>query len=115
MEFTPLESDVLAWIASHAGDPALAEQLKSAQPVSREFTGVGSFTVLKVPPGLPNVGFSIAPIDPHIESPEIQEGAGAAGIAGVVLFCDGGQASLLEIYTFGSTAFPESLTDWTLS
>jgi hypothetical protein len=112
MDFTPLERDVLNWIASHVDDPALAEQLKSAQPVSREFTGVGSFTVLKVPPGLPGVGYRVAPIDPHIESPEIQEGAGGAG---VVLFCDGGQASLLEFYTFGSTVFPESLTAWTLS
>ena len=112
MEFTPLEKDVLAWIASHAGDPTLAEQLKSAQPHSREFTGVGSFTVLKVSPGLPDVGYRVAPIDPHIESPQIQEGAGGAG---VVLFCDGGQASLLEFYTFGSMVFPECLAEWTLS
>lgn len=109
MEFTPLERDVLTWIAANAGDPALAEQLRSVQPLSREFTGVGSFTVLKVEPGLPDVGYRVAPIDPHIESPEIQDGAG------VVLFCDGGQASLLEFYTFGSTVFPESLTEWTLS
>jgi hypothetical protein len=107
MQFTPLERAVLDWIAERANDPALAAQLRSAQPTAREFTGVGSFTSLRVPDDAAPVSLAPAPVTPHIESPDLEAGAGA------VLFFENGRATTLELYTYGS-AFPRDLMTWTL-
>ena len=82
MEFTPLESAVLTWIADHADDPAVAKQLAVARPIKRELTGVGSFTALEVPADFPRV--HVRPAEPVIESPQLGEGGGS-----VLLFVDG--------------------------
>ena len=109
MEFTRLERDVLDWISSHSSDHALQEQLKYVESVSREFTGVGSFTKLKVHQDSPRVQFRVRPLEPLIESPEIQDGAG------VVLHFENGRTSLLELYTLGGTTFPTDLREWQLT
>lgn len=100
MEFTPLERAVLDWIAEHADDPAVKQQLAAARPVSREFTGVGSFTSLRVPHDSPRVPYTVSPTDPVIESPQLEHGAGS------VLFFEDGLASTLELYSNGDS-FPE--------
>jgi hypothetical protein len=106
MEFTPLERAVLSWIADHADDPAVAKQLAVAHPIKRDFTGVGSFTSLKVPSDLPRV--RVRPADPLIESPQLGEGGGS-----VLLFVDG-FAQTLELYSYGDN-FPEQIESWRLS
>jgi hypothetical protein len=72
MEFTPLERRVLDWIAANANEPVIASQLASAQPVSREFTGCGSFTGLRVSKYTPRFEHRTAPVYPIIESPELE-------------------------------------------
>ena len=100
MEFTPLESAVLTWIADHADDTAVAKQLAVARPIKREFTGVGSFTALEVPADFPRV--HVRPAEPVIESPQLGEGGGS-----VLLFVDG-LAQTLELYSHGDS-FPEQI------
>jgi hypothetical protein len=109
MHFTPLERDVLDWIATRCDDAAIRAQLRAVEPVSREHTGVGAFLGLHVPGDVPSVPLRKAPVDPHIASPDLDD----AG-AGCVLFFNEGRASLLELYAFGA-AFPETLNAWTLS
>ena len=106
MEFTPLESAVLTWIADHADEPAVAKQLAVARPIKREFTGVGSFTALEVPADFPRV--HVRPAEPVIESPQLGEGGGS-----VLLFVDG-LAQTLELYSHGES-FPEQIQSWRLS
>ena len=106
MEFTPLERAVLSWIADHADDPAVGKQLAVARPIKRVFTGVGSFTSLEMPSGLPRV--RVRPADPVIESPQLGQGGGS-----VLLFTDG-LAQTLELYSHGDS-FPEQIESWRLS
>ncbi|MFA7235449.1 MAG: hypothetical protein WC058_01180 [Phycisphaeraceae bacterium] len=105
MEFTPLERDVLAWIARNSPDSAVRAQHSHVQAVAREFTGKGSFTSLRVPSDMPRTSFRVSPVSPYIESTQIQYGGGS------VLFFEDGLASTLELYSHGNT-FPESISDW---
>jgi hypothetical protein len=81
MHFTPLERDVLDWIATRCDDAAIRAQLRDVEPVSREHTGAGAFLGLHVPGDVPFVPLRKAPVDPHIASPDLDD----AG-AGCVLF-----------------------------
>ena len=107
MEFTPLERDVLAWIGRNSPDAAVRVQLSHVQAVAREFTGVGSFTSLRVSSDMPRTSLRVSPVSPYFESPQIQYGGGS------VLFFEDGLASELELYSHGNT-FPENLSDWRL-
>ena len=109
MEFTPIERDILDWFARESGDPILAEQLKVARPVKRDFSGVGSFTELDVPRDMPRVTFKMAPshTEPFIVAPELKYGAS------VLLFATDGLVSVLEIAAIDNS-FPESFTTWKL-
>src|SRR5687768_5700062 len=77
MEFTALERDILEWIATRANDPAIAAQLRVARPVSREYTGCGSYTTLHVPQDCPRTEHRNSPVHPAIESPALEAGGGA--------------------------------------
>jgi hypothetical protein len=110
MKFTPLERDVIGWIVRHCDDEALVQQLMSAKPRKREFTGVGSFTGLLVPAGMPEARQRVY-YDrelPLVVSPDLEHGAGT------VLFCKDGVADVLEFYTFASDPFPQVLRSWEL-
>jgi hypothetical protein len=108
MQFSPLELDVLEWIAQHSNDRALARQLAVAQAVERRFTGVGSFTKIRLPSSVPRVTFRESSILPLISSPQLQSSGGAAAL----LFEDG-LAETLEIYSF-SGHFPKRMKVYTL-
>ncbi len=108
MELTPLERDLLRWIAEHCGNNAVAQQLQNVKASSREYTGHGFFTRLMLEGSHPAVDCKRSSIDPHIDSPELDEFG-----AGCVLFFENGRASLLEIYANGDR-FPEHLKAWTL-
>src|SRR5947209_1213454 len=110
MEFTPIEREILDWFARESGDPILAEQLKVARPVKREFSGGwGSFTELEVPQHMPRVTFKMAPshIEPFIVAPELKYGASC------LLFATDGLVSMLETASIEQD-FPESFTTWKL-
>lgn len=108
MELTPLERDVLIWIADHTDEESLRRQCIDAKLHHREFTGVGCFTTLEVDPNSPKAtGRVYSEILPTIESPELQHGAGT------VLFCEDGLINTLEFFTYGET-FPEELHSWRL-
>jgi hypothetical protein len=109
VQLTPLERDVLDWIAAHTDDPALKQQLAHLEVLNREYTGVGSFTKLKVPPDSPRVPYRVLPVSasPWIESPQLEAGGGS------VLFFADGRATDLELFANGGS-FPEILATWRL-
>lgn len=109
-QFTQLERDILDWIAQRTEDPALAKQCRSAIPVSREYTGCGFFVGLAIPDSIPTTSIDLHRVDvaPVIDSSELTDGGG------VVLFCDKGKLSCLEIYANGNS-FPEFLGGYSLS
>lgn len=75
--------------------PAIGESLESLHVLSREFTGVGSFTNFRC--GESDVGMPERQIglNASIHMPSVANGMGA------VLFCKGDQPACLEIYTYG--------------
>jgi hypothetical protein len=107
LELTPLERGVLDWIARNSNDDRVREQLQHVKATSREFTGVGSFTDLCVPADAPCVDFRVSPVDPYIESPQLQHGGGS------VLFFEDGHAATLELYAIADV-LSEDITDWRL-
>lgn len=107
MELTLLELDVLTWIARNSGDPALKAQLSVVEVVEREYTGVGSFTELRVLKTLPRVNYRVCPVHPLIDSRELQHGGGS------VLFFEDGLACTLELYAYAGD-FPQDLRTWSL-
>lgn len=107
METTPLERDILSWIATHSGDDAISKQLADYKITSREFSGSGSFSKLKVSKGLPASSYTEAPCDPSIESPKLSAGGGC------VLFLENGYVDMLEIFANGHS-FPVHLEPYEL-
>ena len=114
MEFTKIELAVLDWIATHSTSPELQDQLCNAQPIERQFTGKGSYTMLKVlgvhgrlpkftPPDYPN-----GPVHgPEIRSPEIEIGACS------LLWLEDGYVDCLELAAYGDS-FPEEVESFSL-
>ena len=110
MEFTSVESAILEWCASHASSSHAAAQFRSARPVSRRFTGVGSFTDLAIPDTVAAIPSSAIPrgpggpfIGPDVSANELEFGACTQ------IFCTDGRLALLEIAAYGN-ALPEQLT-----
>jgi hypothetical protein len=108
VEFTQLERDVLNWIATHCNDANIMRQLQNIRPISREYTGHGFFVKLELLGEHPKVAHRVSPVDPHIDSPELDEYGG-----GCVLFFEDGRTTILELYANGES-FPEHLTSWKL-
>lgn len=78
-----------------AKSPSLRTYLRSLHVLSREFTGVGSYTNFKCEHESAQVVEQRIGLDDLIVMPNVQNGMGA------VLFCQGGQPKCLETYTFG--------------
>ena len=78
-----------------AKSPALHMRLRNLHVLSREFTGVGSYTNFKCQDEGAQVVEQRIGLDDLIVMPNVQNGMGA------VLFCQGDQPKCLETYTFG--------------
>ena len=78
-----------------AKNPSLRMYLRNLHVLSREFTGVGSYTNFKCEDESAQVVVQRIGLDDLIVMPHVQNGMGA------VLFCQGGQPKCLETYTFG--------------
>ena len=76
-------------------EPALLPIITVLNVLSREFTGVGSFTNFSCETTVPELGNNKIG-SPTIVMPNIRSGLGA------VLFCESGKPSFLEVYTYGS-------------
>ena len=99
MDLAPIEQQALALLLDRddEGFQVLRQQAEVASVVSREFSGVGFFTELSVPPDAPHLpdGTSIDPIT--------GVGADIAGLqhgAGFVLFLAEGRLEMLEGFTY---------------
>jgi hypothetical protein len=78
-----------------AKSPTLRTHLKNLHVLSREFTGVGSYTNFKCKDVSAQIAERRINLDDLIVMPKVQNGMGAA------LFCQGDQPKCLETYTFG--------------
>jgi hypothetical protein len=78
-----------------AKNPSLRMYLGNLHVLSREFTGVGSYTNFKCEDEGTQVAEQRIGLDDLIVMPNVQNGMGA------VLFCQGDQPKCLETYTFG--------------
>ena len=76
--------------------PSLRARLSKLHVLSREFTGVGSFTTFRVDQSVPEDSehFGLSAL---ISVPGVAHGLGA------VLFCRSGHPSCLEIHAFGES------------
>lgn len=74
-------------------DPSIRDYLPSLRVLSREYTGVGSFT--KFARADSTGRDRQLPFEPLIRMPNVPSGLGA------VLFCKGSCPECLEIFTFG--------------
>jgi len=90
---TELEAAILEHIAK--GYSTLALRIGQLHVLSREFTGVGSYTTFAH--GQPIADLPDAPLSlgDSITLPRLANGLGA------ILFCEAGNPTLLEIHTYG--------------
>jgi hypothetical protein len=87
-----LESAILSQLAKKC--PALIDLIPSLHVLSREYTGVGSYTRFQSEPKQKIPGQQIG-LDTLIVLPGVPSGLGA------VLHCENGSPILLEIFTYG--------------
>ncbi len=102
-----LDKDILSWIADETKDVELSAQIELAEVSRRDYMRTGFFIYLQVPEGLAKVDAKIQPVCPHIEGPDLMDGAGCS------LFLRDGVLHYLEIYARGGF-FPESLEQYEL-
>ncbi|MGI8980372.1 MAG: hypothetical protein ACR2FY_14185 [Pirellulaceae bacterium] len=76
-------------------EPSSEEFAQRLHVLSREFTGVGSFTNFKCDESATDVPERHLGLDALINMPGVPNGMGA------VLFCKGNQPRCLEVYTYG--------------
>lgn len=101
MNFTPLERDILAWIAKR--HPDLAEQIHSARVIRRK-RAAAFFTYLTDYDGPADS----QPIEgPHITSPLADAGGGS------ILWMHEGKPNVLEVWSY-SDNFDEELPEYEL-
>jgi hypothetical protein len=107
--FTALERDIFEWVATHCEVPVVAQQLRRAVLIRRDYTGVGFHTYCCAPDELPAFPLDTPrPLEgPQIESPELEYGAGS------LVWHEDGRLSCLEIFAYGDS-FPESLAEYGL-
>lgn len=103
-----LESDILSWIAKHTSDEAIRAQCQTAEVVSREFTGVGSYSKIKARNIAGKSSRELADAGPLIESTELPLGGAA------VLWLKDGVIDLLEIVLNGEYKYPEDIKEYKL-
>lgn len=94
-QLTPndFELAILERLASQ--DPSIGEYVQKLHVLSREFTGVGSFTNFKWDESVAGTPKRQVVLDALICMPGVPNGLGA------VLFCKGLQPECLEVYTYG--------------
>jgi hypothetical protein len=96
---TEFEAAVLAWLG-RVYPYRVQEQLARARVSRREYTGVGCYSTLVLPPemrAMPGDVFGRGPLSgPCFESPAVAEGGGT------LLWFQDGRASRLEIYAHGN-------------
>jgi len=96
-QLTPNEFEmaILKHLASRT--ESLRGVLEGLHVLSREFTGVGSFTRFKLDPALAkaDLGEQQLGLDALVRVPGVPNGMGA------VLFCRGGFPEMLETFTYG--------------
>ena len=97
-----LDRAILDWIAEHTGDATLAEQIARAEISKRDYTRTGFFLYFKPATDQPEVPAGVRPVNPHIESPDLMDGAGCN------LFLRAGHLHYLEVYARGGF-MPEQL------
>ena len=102
-----LDQEIISWIAEQTHDEALSAQLVNAAVSRRDYMRTGFFIYFQVPENLAKVSASVRPVCPHIESPELMDGAGCT------LFFQEGFLHYLEIYARGGF-FPESIEQYQL-
>jgi hypothetical protein len=109
MTFTEFERDLLSWFVEHSTHPALADQLRGATPVSREYTGAGMYLDFSVPTTVERIPADLtSPITgPQIAAPSLTNGAGS------LLWHENGVAACVEVYTYTDPFF-EAPTDYSL-
>jgi hypothetical protein len=90
-----IDREILDWIAKQTGDKALAAQIGCATVKRRDYMKTGFFIYLDTDSTLDPVDAELRPVCPHIESPELMDGAGCS------LFLKNGYLHYLEIYTRG--------------
>lgn len=109
-ELTPFEREAIALLL--AGDhpllAALREQATHCQATKREFTGVGFFTDLAVPPDTKPIPLNR---DRIVLNDVGAEWDGLVHGASLILFVDGGRLTLLEGFTYDDP-WPEHIENW---
>jgi hypothetical protein len=94
-QITPNEFEVAILERIAAKSPSLRTCLRHLHVLSREFTGVGSYTNFKCENNGAQAYEHRVGLDDLIVMPNVQNGMGA------VLFCQGDRPKCLETYTFG--------------
>ena len=102
-----LDQDILNWIGEQTGDAALSAQLQSARVKKRDYMRTGFFVYFEADEDQQAIESSVRPVCPHINSPELMDGAGCS------LFLRNGRLHYLEVYARGGF-MPESLEDYQL-
>ena len=94
IEPNELEVAILELLASEV--TKIAPLIKKLHVLSREFTGVGSYTNFDCPDSEPELGEKSLGLNALISMPNVKNGMGA------VLFCEKGKPKCLETYTHGN-------------
>jgi hypothetical protein len=94
-QIEPNEFEIAILERIAAKSPSLRTYLRNLHVLSREFTGVGSYTNFKCEDESAQVIEQRIGLDDLIVMPNVQNGMGA------VLLCQGDQPKCLETYTFG--------------
>jgi len=102
-----LEKEIISWIADRTDNDALSAQIVSVEVTRRDYMRTGFFIYFKVPEGLEPVAKTLRPICPHIDSPDLMDGAGCT------LFIQNGFLHYLEIYARGGF-FPKTIEQFQL-
>jgi hypothetical protein len=76
--------------------PSLRQLMPKLRVLSREFTGVGSYTTFMCSASAPDLGNERIGLNKLIVMPGVPNGMGA------VLFCEAGKPHTLETYTYGT-------------
>jgi hypothetical protein len=94
-QIAPNEFEVAILERIGTKSPSLRTCLRQLHVLSREFTGVGSYTIFKCEDHGAQVSERRIGLDDLIVMPNVKNGMGA------VLLCQGDQPKCLETYTFG--------------
>lgn len=112
MEPTPLERDILVWIALRATSEPLARQLAVARVTERLVTPSGFFTTLE-PEALELIVDSNGPQDCSLDGPFITSSELDCGAISHLYICRG-RVYELEVVAL-SCGHPDTIAHWDLS